>query len=196
METINRPCTAFVGTSKIAEGDVLEVARKAKLHLDKFPDSSLLIFDDLTSAQVEIDFRGSADEVVERLSRNKENQSEKPGPGRPKLGVVSREIGLLPRHWEWLALQPGGASVTLRKLVEEARKANSHQDRIRQSQEATYKFMTAMAGNLPHFEEALRAFYARNKALFETLTLAWPEDIRKHLFKIGEVAMSDSARAQ
>ncbi|MFY0534142.1 DUF2239 family protein [Nannocystis pusilla] len=31
------------------------------------------------------------------------------GPGRPKLGVVSREVSLLPRHWEWLERQPSGS---------------------------------------------------------------------------------------
>ena len=102
------------------------------------------------------------------------------GPGRPRLGVVAREITLLPRHWEWLASQPGGASVTLRRLVEAARAESAQADAIRQAREATYRFMTAMAGNEPGFEEASRALFAGNSAAFTRHTEAWPDDVRDH----------------
>ena len=90
------------------------------------------------------------------------------GPGRPKLGVVAREITLLPRHWEWLAQQTGGASVAIRKLVDEARRATATTAIASASaQEAAYRFMSAMAGNLPHFEEAIRALFADDPRRFE-----------------------------
>lgn len=190
LENRNDPvhCIAFAGSERIAQGPVHEVAALVKRHMDANPESTLLVFDETSSASVELDLRGSLDDVLSRLGPTEANDKEKSGPGRPKLGVISREIGLLPRHWEWLATQPGGASVTLRKLVEEARKQNSSQDRMRSSQNAAYKFMSAMAGNLPHFEEATRAFFAKNKALFETLTAAWPKDVREHALNLGAAA--------
>jgi uncharacterized protein len=110
-----------------------------------------------------------------------------PGPtpagrprGRPKLGVVAREVTLLPRHWDWLNGQPGGASVTLRKLVEEARRRSSAADQVREGQDAAYRFMSAIAGDLPGFEEAIRALYRRDGPRFENETAAWPEDVREH----------------
>ncbi|MDQ3235163.1 MAG: DUF2239 family protein [Pseudobdellovibrionaceae bacterium] len=182
------PCTAFAGHTKIAEGSVLEVAAKVKRYLLKQPDQHVLIFDDVTSGQVELDLRGSVEDVLKRIGSEDKTQAEKAGPGRPKLGVVSREIGLLPRHWDWLALQPGGASVTLRKLVEDAKKQTKGRDAIRLSQNAAYKFMSAMAGDMPHFEEASRAFFAKNKPLFETLCAAWPKDIREYILRVGAAA--------
>jgi hypothetical protein len=190
---LDRPCTAFAGFKKIADGEVTEVARKVKKYMEKDSEVRILIFDDRTSLPVEVDFRGNADAVLKRLkafSSENEEPEKSTGPGRPKLGVVSREIGLLPRHWEWLALQPGGASVTLRKLVEDAKKRNHSRDEIRQSQEAAYKFMTAMAGDLPHLEDALRAFYAKDDAKFEKLMGDWPTDIREHARKIGETFLN------
>jgi uncharacterized protein len=175
-------CVAFGSERKIAEGNRIEVARKVKRHIDKHPNETLLIFDARTSAPVEMDFRGTLEDVLQRLEAAASSHS---GPGRPKLGVISREIGLLPEHWEWLSRQRGGASGTLRRLVDEARKNSNRQDQQRAAQDATYKFMTVMAGNLPHFEEALRAFYARNLSLFETLIAPWPKDIRSHILQLA-----------
>ena len=110
------------------------------------------------------------------------------GPGRPKLGVVAREITLLPRHWEWLAQQAGGASVAIRKLVEEARRTGEDKDRIRQAQEAAYRFMSAMAGNRPHYEDAIRALFADDPAGFEKLIAEWPADVRDHALTLAERA--------
>jgi hypothetical protein len=119
------------------------------------------------------------------------------GPGRPKLGVVAREVTLLPRHWQWLAQQPGGASVALRKLVDEARRGGEHKDRIREAREATYRFMSAMSGNRPHFEDAIRALFADQAARFEQLIAEWPTDVREHTARLAERAFAreGSARA-
>src|SRR3984957_11907417 len=102
------------------------------------------------------------------------------GRGRPKLGVVAREVTLLPRHWEWLATQPGGASVALRKLVEEARRTHADKDKIRKAQERAYHFMSAMAGDLPGFEEATRALFADNRSKFKETIGTWPVDVHDH----------------
>jgi hypothetical protein len=102
--------------------------------------------------------------------------------------VVAREVTLLPRHWAWLSSQPGGASVALRKLVEQARKDSQSQDQRRLSQEATYRFMSAMAGCLEGFEEAARALFAADRPRFEALTAPWPQDIQNHLQHLAQVA--------
>jgi hypothetical protein len=107
------------------------------------------------------------------------------GRGRPKLGVVAREVTLLPRHWEWLGAQPGGASVALRKLVEEARRASGDRDRSRAARDAAYHFMSVMAGNLPGFEEASRALFANDRRRFVELIAGWPGDVRDHIVKLA-----------
>jgi uncharacterized protein len=124
------------------------------------------------------------------------SQTDAPrGPGRPKLGVVAREVTLLPRHWQWLSGQPGGASVALRKLVDAARHANSAKDRVRQSQEAAYRFMSAMAGDAPGFEEAARSLFAGDARRFEQCLGAWPEDVRDHTRTLAENALRDQPEA-
>jgi uncharacterized protein len=136
---------------------------------------------------IEIDFRGSIEEVLARLSP-KVDTSDEParGPGRPKLGVVAREVTLLPRHWAWLNDQPGGASVALRKLVEEASRARAGLDRERRAREAAYRFMSAMAGNMPGFEEAIRGLFAGNIDHFRISTQSWPADIREYSTQLAE----------
>ena len=120
-----------------------------------------------------------------KTSEEQRRPSEPRGRGRPKLGVVAREVTLLPRHWEWLNAQPGGASVALRKLVEEARRANGDRDRQRAARDAAYHFMSAMAGNLAHFEEASRALFADDRRRFAGLIASWPADIRDHVVKLA-----------
>jgi hypothetical protein len=186
-------CTAFTGTRRIASGPVVDVALATKPLADR--GESILIFDDATAQPVEIDFRGSAADLRDRLARHVDaapHQEPEPvaleaprGPGRPKLGVVAREVTLLPRHWDWLARQPGGASVALRKLVEDARRASGDKDRVRVAREVAYRFMAAMAGDLPNFEEAARALFAGDGARFYPLVAAWPEDIRDHTVKLA-----------
>jgi hypothetical protein len=192
-------CTAFAGNRRIASGTIREVALKAKKVLDQGEDAPLLIFDDKTSEVIEVDFRGTRGDVEKRIARKSDAPMQPPerrGPGRPKLGVVGREVTLLPRHWDWLDEQPGGASVALRKLVESAKRENRERDRARQSQEAAHRFMTTMAGDLPGFEEASRAFYGGNQSRFDTLIKSWPPDIRAHVKKLVAVAGRDEDAAR
>ncbi|MGL4961642.1 MAG: DUF2239 family protein [Inquilinus sp.] len=180
-------CTAFQGARRIASGPLAEVALAAKRAADR--GDAVLVFDDATSRPVELDLRGSEAEVLARLPVSAKAEPDAPrGPGRPKLGVVAREVTLLPRHWDWLAGQPGGASVTLRRLVEEARRAGEGRDRLRQAQEAAYRFMAAMAGDRPGFEEAARALFAPDRDRFAALTEAWPADIRDHARRLAATA--------
>lgn len=187
-------CTAFGGTKKIASGDVMDVALKVKKFLTNDAKVQILIFDNVTSDQIEIDFRGTAENVARRLesllvSVDDKDEYRKSGPGRPKLGVSAKEVTLLPDHWEWLARQAGGASATLRRLVEEAKKKNHGKDLIRQAQESTHKFMTAMAGDLPHYEEALRALYAGDAKMFAKKVADWPRDVKAHALGLAKRAL-------
>jgi uncharacterized protein len=197
-----RSCTAFKGNQRVASGNLLNVARKVKEIIDQDGQASILIFDDVTSEPVEVDFRGTMEGVLERpeepiagvesanASSDADQRSQR-GPGRPKLGVVSREVTLLPRHWDWLNSQPGGASVALRKLVEEARRVNSGKDKVRHSKEVAYRFMSAMAGNFPGFEEATRALFAGDSQRFNSLVASWSIDIRDHAQKLAEAAFQN-----
>ncbi|MEK2688043.1 DUF2239 family protein [Bdellovibrio sp. GT3] len=189
---LDRTCTAFAGHKEIASGDVVEVATKVKKYLKDNAKENVLIFDDVTSALVELDLRGTVESVSRRYETLvAEAEEKKCGPGRPKLGVVSKEVTLLPQHWEWLALQPGGASVTLRKLIEEAKKKNFAKDQIRQAQDAVYKFMHAVAGDLPNYEEALRAMYAYDTKKFKKMIADWPKDIQEHTLRVGREALAN-----
>jgi hypothetical protein len=177
-----------------------DVALAVKAAAERDGGASVLIFDDQTSRPIELDLRGSASDVLARLADQQDGETRQPEPasdepaaargrGRPKLGVVAREVTLLPRHWEWLNGQPGGASVALRKLVDAARGASEGKDRMRQAQEAAYRFMTAMAGDLAGYEEATRALYANDAARFEAMTAAWPVDVRDHARKLAKRAL-------
>ena len=185
--TVN--CTAFRGARRIASGSLRDVA--LELHSISRNGDPILIFDDETSAQVELDLRGELEDVRRRYEEEVEESVDagEPAaprkPGRPPIGVVSREVTLLPRHWEWLAEQPGGASVALRRLVEEARRAGEGRDRARMARESAYRFMTAMAGNEPGYEEALRALFAGEDGRLEALTKEWPEDVRAHALMLA-----------
>ena len=168
---------------------------KTKQVIDRGERAPVLIFDDVTGEQIEVDFRGTGSDVVNRITKM---TSESPreavpmepaiessrGPGRPKLGVVAREVTLLPRHWEWLNGQSGGASVAPRKLVDEARRVNEGKDRLRRLQEAAYRFMSALAGDLPGFEEATRALFASNPDRFEDHIRGWPKDVRIQIMRM------------
>ena len=182
-------CTAFAGSKRIASGDLRHVALAAKAVWDRDKWAQVLIFDEVTSNLIEVDFRGSPEDVGRRLAE--EGEAPPRRPGRPKLGVVAREVTLLPRHWDWLASQPGGASVALRKLVEQARLTNQGRDRRRRAQEAAYRFLSAMAGNEPGFEEATRALFAGKRERFDEMVEAWPEDVREHAKKLAAVAFAE-----
>lgn len=196
-------CIAFEGFRLIASGSLREVAVEAKRATDRGENGPLLVFDRKTSHPVELDLRGTVDDVVDRIDRaaravhpsegeasTEETDEQEPpkrrGPGRPKLGVVGKEVTLFPRHWEWLGRQRGGASVTLRKLVDKARKENELAETHRLAQESAYRFLSAIAGNLQDFEEAVRALFANDVAGFRLRTRAWPEAIRDHSRELAD----------
>lgn len=185
--------TAFEGSRCFASGPLFEVALRAKDLVDRGEREPVLVFDDASGRLIEVDYRGTPWQVLERLAAQApvSNSGAAPddggphgtGPrrrGRPRLGVVAREVTLLPRHWEWLASQPGGASVALRRLVDEARKRHDAQDQVRQAREAAYRFMQAMAGDLPGFEQATRALFAGDDAGFTIHTATWPADVASY----------------
>jgi hypothetical protein len=162
---MDRTLTAFAGDMWIATGDDAEV--RAAMRAMGDDAQNILLFDDATGRQVDIDLRGPAAEEVR-------------GRGRPKLGVQPREVTLLPRHWEWLATQSGGASATIRRLVESARKTDAQTLTPRAAMDAAYHFMTAMAGDRPGYEAAIRALFAKDAELFNSLSQDWPSGIRDH----------------
>jgi hypothetical protein len=182
--------TAFEGPRRLVSGPLPEVALAVK-QAEQRASQGVAIFSDATGRAIDLDLRGSDDEIVARLPASASPAaveavaSEPRGRGRPKLGVVAREVTLLPRHWEWLNAQPGGASVSLRKLVEAARRANGDKDRSRTARDAAYHFMSTMAGNLPGFEEASRALFADDRRRFASLIAAWPGDIRDHIVRLA-----------
>jgi len=180
---------AFEDSQLIASGPLTEVAVKAKEIIDR--GGSVLMLDAETSRVIEVDFRGTIADVRKRLTIPLfEPQADQPrGPGRPKLGVVAREITLLPRHWDWLATQPGGASVALRKLVEAARRTETGTGK-RQAQESAYRFMSALAGNMPGFEEATRALFAGKRDAFAEQISAWPKGVQDQAKKLAERAFA------
>ncbi|WP_371425529.1 DUF2239 family protein [Tardiphaga sp.] len=186
--------SAFAGDRLLATGPLAEVAIAVKIASAGQIADPITIFDDSTGRPIDLDLRGSHRDIVARLPQPPaapaEAAAEPRGRGRPKLGVVAREVTLLPRHWEWLGAQPGGASVALRKLVEAARRAHGDRDRLRAARDATYHFMSTMAGNRPGFEEASRALFADDRRRFVDLIAAWPADIRDHIVKL---AFSDRA---
>ncbi len=203
MTALQHTHLAFAGHTCIARGALPEVARAVRLALDAGESRPVAVFESAASAPVDLDLRGTPDEAAARAAAMAGARArgtagadlpgtagggaagaERKGPGRPKLGVVGREVTLLPRQWDWLAAQPGGASVTLRKLVEGARKADQESNRTRRTQDVAYRFMHALAGNLPDFEEATRALYRWDLPRLEGLIEPWPVDVRDHILRI------------
>ncbi|MGE4506591.1 MAG: DUF2239 family protein [Desulfovibrionaceae bacterium] len=209
-----RSFTLFDGTSMIARGRLPETTLAARLRAEETNGrAALLLFDDADGRVVDLDLRRSAAEVEARAlgleagpeAGKKEAGEEhttadttgkasansptapalKRGPGRPRLGVTGREVTLLPRQWAWLAARPGGASVTLRKLVDAAMRADAEPHRRAKRQEAAYRFLTALAGDLPDYEEALRALFADSREDFRARMAGWPPDVRAHALLLG-----------
>lgn len=182
---------AFAGARNAAWGSLRDVAKVMKALIERDPNAQVLVFDESSGAQVDLNLHGSIDEVLRRLPQACSPAVEEAaapatrGVGRPKLGVVAREVTLLPRHWEWLASQPGGASVALRKLVEHAQRSSKENDQLRLARESSYRFINAMAGDQPGFEEAARALFAGNREQFELHMLAWPADVREQARKMA-----------
>jgi hypothetical protein len=185
--------TAFSADRSIATGTLEEVAMGAWTLVQADPEAPLVVLSDETGQVVDLDLRGEGPEVRMRYARKaaeSESAAAPPRRGRPSLGVVAREVTLLPRHWDWLARQPGGASVTLRKLVEEARRGNMRVDRVRLAREASYRALSVLAGDLPRYEEALRALFAGDGSRFSETTESWPEDIRAHARRMAAAAFA------
>ncbi len=201
-------CIAFQGAHRIAAGDLPTVVTQLKPLIDAaWPETPVLMFDEVSSMRIELDWRGPLSEVLARLPAPLHPLPSAPGPadgavpapqaprgpGRPRLGVVAKEVTLLPRHWEWLSNQRGGASVALRRLVDEARKTHEQQDRLRLAQESAYRFISVMASHEPGFEEATRALFAADAARFDALTNSWPADVRDHAWHLAAQAFANAA---
>ena len=178
--------TAFVGDRRLARGTYADITQA--LGAMDIPTEPVLIFDDATGTPVDAPPRPEHAAVLARrggqapgaLAPAGVQDAPRSSPGRPRLGVVAREVTLLPRHWDWLAAQSGGASAALRRLVEQARKAGDTADERRWAGERSYRFMSAIAGHQPGFEEAARALFAGECERFETLIAAWPADVAAH----------------
>jgi len=181
--------SAFQGTRRLASGALEEVAIVAARATAR--GHQPLVFSDATGAQVDLDLRGEEEEIRARhrpAPRATATATDGPprGRGRPRLGVVAREVTLLPDQWEWLAAQPGGASVALRKLVQQARRAGTSRERLRRAQERSYNVMVALAGDRPGFEEAARALFAGDLQALGARVDAWPRDIREHVLRLAD----------
>lgn len=154
----------------IAQGDLSHILTTAHAHLDRGDTRPLLALCSQTGEMLEMDLRGTLQDVLGRIPPAVPPLS---GPGRPKLGVIGKEITLLPRHWEWLNSQSGGASVTLRKLVESAIKESASKDKDKSIVNSTYKYMWNCAGSMPNYEEASRALFAQDLEAFKAIVQHW-----------------------
>jgi hypothetical protein len=181
-----RHCSAFVDHLQIAAGPLRAVLPVLKARFDA-GDVDALVFDNDTARLIDLDLRGTLEEVLAREAPIVDVSAPR-GPGRPRLGVVSREVSLLPRHWEWLEAQPAGLSATLRRLVDDARKNTTPHEQALAARTAANRFITAMAGNRDNAEEATRALFADDVARLELLTSAWPVDVRDFVLRLARAA--------
>ncbi|MCU5775269.1 DUF2239 family protein [Erwiniaceae bacterium BAC15a-03b] len=189
--------TTFAGHRLIASGSLQVNALASWKAREDNPTGQVLIFDDATGRAVDVDIRGTDKDIAARFANEApvekvpDDEAKTPeslisrGRGRPRLGVTSREVTLLPRHWDWLATQPGGASIVLRKLVEEARRAGASEDKRRMAHERAYHFMQAIGGDLPGFEEAIRALFANDALRVSEILASWPQDVREHAIRLA-----------
>lgn len=189
--------TAFIGDRRIASGDPVGVVRQAKAELDRGVDRHIRLFADRSGRRVDVDFDGTPAQVADRAEWLRASLADEDaaslarsrGRGRPKLGVVAKEVTLLPRHWAWLDSQRGSASATLRRLVDEARKASGDVDRIRHAQDAAYHFMYDSSGDAPGFQEAIRSLYRGDAEGFDAATEDWPSDVRDYARQLAGEAL-------
>ncbi len=213
-EPLSKPATAFEGGHLLLSGPLVDVALAVKAAAARGTSEPLLVFDDATGTVIDLDLRGGTAELIERLTQppaapagryrpRTAAQSDEPaaeaaeprGRGRPRLGVVAREVTLLPRQWDWLGAQPGGASATLRRLVDEARRNGGTRQQRRAAQEAAYRFMLAIAGDRPGYEEATRALFADDRAGLAACMADWPADIRAYALRLAFGAEAAAAAA-
>lgn len=200
MPSLADTYTAFHGTLALGSGSLGTVALAAHRALARDPTAVVTLIHHGSGRPVDLDLRGTEAEVVARHAAPDASPaapdadaSRPRGRGRPRLGVVAREVTLLPRHWQWLATQPGGASAALRRLVEQARKSGDAADGRRRAGERAYKFMSAIAGHQPGFEEAARALFAGDGRAFAACTARWPKDVRAHLGELARGAFTAPA---
>ncbi|MBS0055896.1 DUF2239 family protein [Yersinia sp. Marseille-Q3913] len=203
-EYLSKPSTAFGDQQLLLSGPLVEVALAIKNELENGSTKTFLVFDDVTGSVIDLDLRGSDADIIERLSQpsqpftgryaSRQNKSPEPveddtaeskGRGRPKLGVVAREVTLLPRQWDWLATRPGSASAVIRRLVDEAMHSEGSREQRRAAHEAVYQFMQAIAGDLPGYEEGIRALFADDRTKLEQCIAAWPVDIKAHVLRLA-----------
>jgi hypothetical protein len=182
--------TAFLDGRRLATGPLHEVAVAVLRSQQAQPEGHPLVFSNASGQSADLDLRGGEDAVAARytVAAPPEASHAPKGRGRPRLGVVAREVTLLPEHWEWLAAQPGGASVALRKLVHEARRSSGDRDRTRQARERAYHAMSTLAGHLAGFEEASRALFAGDHERLVAQMAAWPEDVQAYVKQLAEPA--------
>lgn len=195
-------CIAFEGSKRLAAGSLADVAIALRKRAPAANRKQILVFDFATGQQLDFDLSGTEKEIRARyaekpaaaLTAPEEPEQAAPrGPGRPRLGVIAREVTLLPRHWDWLSAQPGGASVALRKLVEEARRTRGRTDALRARREAAYRFLSAIAGDLPNYEDSNRALFAGDAGKFSELTETWPPDVREHARRLATAAFNSKS---
>lgn len=174
---------AFAGARRVGGGALRDLLTVLKRRFDQDRSDLVLVFEIETGRQVDFDLRGTLDEVLKRAA-----PAQPRGPGRPRLGVASREVSLLPRHWDWLEQQPSGASAAIRRLVEQAIKAQPGAERARRIRAALSNVISAIAGDRPSYEEACRALFAGDTARFEALIERWPRDIRDFAVQQAQAA--------
>lgn len=187
--------TAFLADRLIAAGPAPDVALAVRRAVDTGAVAPILVFDDRTGRQLDLDLRGTEADVAVRYAQPASGTTlDTPrSPGRPRLGVVAREVTLLPRHWEWLAEQPGGASATLRRLVDAARKRDDETPARRDAQQAADRVMLALVGNQPGYEDAARALYAGDRARFDAASDPWPTALRDYARRLAAPAFVEVA---
>ena len=207
----NSVYTAFSQGRRVAHGRYDDIARALAAAVAATPadvPAPWLVFDDATGAPIDTPplpqdaarlkagrAGRAAISAAQALAKADECSPAPRAAGRPRLGVVAREVTLLPRHWEWLSVQPGGASAALRRLIDKARKDNKSADSRRVASERSYKFMSAIAGDQPQFEEAARALFAGDAVRFAGHVADWPPDVRTYLMQLAEAAfLADEAQ--
>ncbi len=199
--------TAFTGFQRVASGSLPDVAAavRARMGDGHANTEQILVFSDGDGRVVDLDLRGSESDVRARARASTladpgpgdgpggpagGRAGGKRGPGRPRLGVVGKEVTLLPRHWAWLDAQKGGASATLRRLVDAARRESEGSGRIRRARDAAYRFMAAVAGDLPGYEEAIRALFRGDGDRFAREVESWPPDVRRYGTALAAAALT------
>lgn len=190
MKSEEQRFIAFAGHHQIESGTIEQVAAQAKQYIDDGDTERIAIYNDLTGVIIDLDFRGTVDDVVKRLSDHpmlprEETAEETPrGRGRPKLGVVPREVTLLPRHWEWLGKQRGGSSAAIRRLVDAERKRGRKSEERKEVIEAVHRFIWDIASNFDNFEEVSRALFAGETIKVTDLISGWPPDVQRQVSRM------------